>query len=171
MSDTKTPAEEVAATVLTPEERFARVQALFDRLVAAAPIYNFLLSTSTLASVAEGSVVVRLELSANHVNSRGGIHGAVSAAFVDFSTGLAIASVDGRASTGASVDMHVSYLSVASAGDVVEIRAVAERVGRNLGYTTCRVVKMSPDGGEQVVALGQHSKYVSLPAGKKGAER
>lgn len=54
------------------------------------PIYDFLLSDVEIISARKGAVTARLALAKNHVNSRGTIHGAVSAALADWSGGLAI---------------------------------------------------------------------------------
>jgi acyl-coenzyme A thioesterase 13 len=142
-------------------QRTAQVQRLIDRLTTTSPIYNILLSPIVLSRVSPGVVVTRLTLTETHVNSRGSLHGAVSAAIVDFTTGLAIASWDMRDATGSSVDMHLSYLSTAAVGDTLEIEAKAERVGGSLAYTTMRITRLDKDGQEdKLVVLGQHTKFV-----------
>ncbi|PHH74245.1 hypothetical protein CDD82_5034 [Ophiocordyceps australis] len=135
--------------------RTSLVQGLLTRLISASPIYAYTLSSLALVSVERGLVVATLTLGPVHVNSRGSLHGAVSATIVDLVTGLAIASWDGRASTGASVDMHLSYLSTAAVGDEVQIEARAQRVGGSLAFVTVRITR-----GQEVVTLGQHTKYV-----------
>lgn len=156
---------EEAQVVKSDPERLPHVQALFQRLIENSPIYKILLSNSTLTHVVPSEVLVTLTLEAVHVNSRGGLHGAVTAALVDFTTGLSISAFDNRSTTGASVDMHISYLSTAAVGDNVEILATAERVGGSLGYTTARISKVI-DGERKLVALGQHTKYVALGRAK-----
>ena len=105
-------------------------------------------------------MVTRLVLEDIHVNGRGSLHGAVSATIVDFVTGLAIASWDLRESTGASVDMHLSYLGTARIGDTVEILSTAEKVGGSMGFVTVRIEKVSEDGTRSPVTLAQHTKFV-----------
>lgn len=154
------------------EERTTHIQALIDRLIANSPIYKILLSSISLINTTPGLVTTRLTLDSNHVNSRGGLHGAVSATIIDFTTGLAIASHDLRQTTGASVDMHISYLSSARVGDTVEIEARADKVGGSMGFTTCRISKVEEDGGLTAVTIGQHTKYLRVGNGKpKGAEQ
>ncbi|KAM4057252.1 thioesterase superfamily protein [Hirsutella rhossiliensis] len=141
--------------------RRAQVQALLARLVANSPIYSFALLAMELETVSRGSVTTRLRLTERHANSKGGLHGAVSATVVDFVTGLAIASWDGRATTGASVDMHLSYLATARAGDWVRVEARAERVGGSLAFVTVSIVRVGEGGAaDEVVVLAQHTKYV-----------
>jgi len=59
------------------------VKGVWQRMQGNSPIYDFLLSDVEIISATKGSVTSRLVLSKNHVNSRGTIHGAVSAALVD----------------------------------------------------------------------------------------
>ncbi|KAI2470229.1 thioesterase family protein [Annulohypoxylon bovei var. microspora] len=123
-------------------------------------IYNFLLSDVRITSARRGSMTARLALTRSHMNSGGGIHGAASAAIVDWAGGMAIATWDLRRRTGVSVDIHVTYLSSAAVGDEIEIEAEADKVGGSLGFT--RVVIRKVVGGEAgpVIANGSHTKFV-----------
>ena len=76
----------------------------WEKMKGNSPIYDFLLTDAEIVSATKGTVTARLTLDKNHVNSRGTIHGAVSATIVDWSGGLAI-STYGLEKTGASVDM------------------------------------------------------------------
>ena len=66
------------------------VQGVWERMRGNSPIYDFLLDSVIIVSATKGAVTSRLTLGKNHVNSRGTIHGAVSAALVDWSGGLAV---------------------------------------------------------------------------------
>lgn len=151
------PMQETPITI--GEQRTAHVQAVIDRLIANSPIYTLLLSSIQLVSTAKGTVTTRLALEETHVNSRGTLHGAVSATIIDFVTGLAVASWDLRETTGASVDMHISYLGTAGVGDTLEVVATAEKVGGSLSFSRIRIEKVLADGGLGLVTLGQHTKY------------
>lgn len=141
-------------------ERTAHTQILIDRLISNSPIYTILMSPIKLISAARGTIITRLTLEANHVNSRGVLHGAVSATIIDFTTGLAIASWDLRETTGASVDMHISYLSTAKVGDEIEVVSTAEKVGGSMAFATIRISKIERDETRTLVTVGQHTKYV-----------
>lgn len=80
------------------------VRKVWNDLKGNSAIYDFLLSDAEIVSATKGTATARLTLGKNHVNSRGTIHGAVSATIVDWSGGLAI-STHGLEKTGASVDM------------------------------------------------------------------
>ncbi len=104
-----------------------------------------------------------MTLGKNHVNSKGTIHGAVSAALVDWSGGLAIAT-HGLEKTGASIDIHVTYIGTAQVGETIEIEAVANKVGRSLAFTSIRIFKLAEDGKPgPLVATASHTKYIQQP--------
>ncbi|KAG5913647.1 hypothetical protein E4U42_000956 [Claviceps africana] len=142
------------------DPRTSQVDALMRRLLATSPIYGLILADMQLRDVRPGAVTLYLRLTPTHLNSKGGLHGAVSATVVDFVTGLAICAHDLRDTTGASVDMHLSFLAAAHAGDELVVRASAERVGANLAFVTVRINKLVGDGVEKSVTLAQHTKFV-----------
>lgn len=140
------------------------VISLNARLQAASPIYAFLLSDAKIIYAKPGVMRARMVLDNQHINSHYTLHGATSACITDWSGGLAVAT-HGYESTGVSVDIHVTYLSTAKKGDIVEIEATADRVGRNMAYTSISVsrVDAGKDGKEvlTVVAKGSHTKYIA----------
>lgn len=142
----------------TPEH--VHVEHLVQTKLPTSPIYAFLLSGVQIRSAAPGHVVARLPLGANHLNSAGSLHGAVTAALVDWMGGMAIASHDRRARTGVSVDIHVTYQSGARLGEEVEIEGVAERVGGSLAFTRVAVFMVEEGLRGRVVASGTHTKFV-----------
>ncbi|KAL9076020.1 MAG: hypothetical protein Q9157_003822 [Trypethelium eluteriae] len=141
----------------------AHVQQLFDRQKPHSAIYNFLLGDARVTSATKGTVKARLQLQKNHVNSRGGLHGAVSATLVNWVGGMAIASYDLREKTGVSTDIHVTYLSSAKEGDWIEVEGKANKVGGTLAFTTATIYKLDEQGQPgAVIATGSHSKYVKV---------
>merc|ERR1711900_129766 len=106
---------EEATTAMATSTALEHVRGVWERMRGNSPIYDFLLPDVVLISATQGSITAHLTLGKNHVNSRGTIHGAVSAALVDWSGGLAIAT-HGLEKTGASVDIHVTYIGTAQAG-------------------------------------------------------
>lgn len=143
------------------------VTGIWERMKGNSPIYDFLLSNVEIVSATKGSVTAQLTLDKNHVNSRGTIHGAVSAALVDWSGGLAIAT-HGLEKTGASIDIHVTYIGTALMGDTIHIEALANKVGRSVAFTTIRIVKLVDGKPGPMVATASHTKYISQPVSKGG---
>lgn len=135
------------------------VRRVWLNLKGSSPIYDFLLSDAEIVDATKGTVTARLVLGKNHVNSRGTIHGAVSAALVDWSGGLAISS-HGLEKTGASVDIHVTYIGTAQVGETIEIESTANKVGKNMAFTTIRIYKLVNGKPGPMVATASHTKYI-----------
>jgi acyl-coenzyme A thioesterase 13 len=151
---------EAVSAMPSPElEHIARV---WQSMQGKSPIYDFLLNTQhlTLVSASKGIFKAHLVLAPCHVNSRGTIHGAVSATIVDFAGGLSIAT-HGFEKTGASVDIHLTYLSTAKIGDTVEIEGIANKVGKSMAFTSVKITKLLENGdlGPMVVSAS-HTKYI-----------
>ncbi|KUJ15740.1 Thioesterase/thiol ester dehydrase-isomerase [Mollisia scopiformis] len=145
------------------------VKGVWERMRGNSPIYDFLLSEVEIISAAKGTVTAQLTLGKNHVNSRGTIHGAVSAALVDWSGGLAIAT-HGLEKTGASIDIHVTYIGTAQVGETIHIESIANKVGRSVAFTTIQISKLVDGKPGPMVATASHTKYISQPAPKDGKD-
>jgi acyl-coenzyme A thioesterase 13 len=154
----------------------ASVNACWAR-VSKGGIYKFLFSDIEIVSAEKGSMVAKLKVGPNHVNSKGGLHGSTSATIVDWwgyivplfcsqllltddlrAGGMAIAT-HGFEQTGLSVDIHVSYISTAKENDILTIEGKTTKVGRNLGFTTVNIFKGQEDN-LTLVASGSHTKYI-----------
>lgn len=142
------------------------VQGVWERMKGNSPIYDFLLPNVDIISASKGLLTANLLLEKNHVNSRGTIHGAVSAAIVDWSGGLAIAT-HGLEKTGASIDIHVTYIGGAQIGDTIQIEATANKVGRSVAFTTIRICKLVDGKPGPIVATASHTKYIQQAAAVK----
>ena len=123
------------------------------------PLYEFLLSDISLVSASRGVFTARLKVKPCHLNSKGTLHGTVSACLTDWAGGLAIAT-DGREKTGVSTDIHTTFISTAKEGDMLEIEGRANKVGGTLAFTSVEIRKIGEDGAGSVVATGSHTKYV-----------
>jgi acyl-coenzyme A thioesterase 13 len=142
-----------------PPDPLTSVNACWSR-ISSSPVYSFFFSEIKIVSASVGSMIARLTLGPNHMNSKGTLHGSVSATIVDWAGGMAIAT-HGLEKTGLSTDIHVTYSSGAKLGDVLTIEGRTTKVGRNMGFTTVTIYKA--DGEEAmgtVVAHGTHSKYI-----------
>lgn len=135
------------------------VQRVWDRIRPNSPIYQFLLSNVQIISAGHGIVKAHLRVEEAHVNSKGTLHGAVSACLTDWAGGLAIAS-QGHDKTGVSTDIHTSYLTTAKSGDWLEVEGKANKVGNTLAFTTVTITKLVDGSPGPVVATGSHTKCV-----------
>jgi acyl-coenzyme A thioesterase 13 len=141
------------------------VQACWDRISTNSPVYKFFFADIRIVSASYGTMTAELPVSGNLLNSKGGLHGSVSATIVDWAGGMAIAST-GLEKTGLSTDIHVSYVSTAKAGDVLTIEGNASKVGRNMGFTTVTIYKGEGEK-KTVLAHGTHTKYILRDQEKK----
>ncbi|KAJ5247855.1 hypothetical protein N7468_002838 [Penicillium chermesinum] len=135
-----------------------QVHKVWERTRTNSPIYEFLLNEVEIYEAERGLVRARLQLGPRQLNSKGSVHGAFSATVTDWAGGMAIAT-HGLDSTGVSTDIHVTYLSMAIAGDWIEIESRASKVGKSLAFTTVTISKRTEEG-LTIVAQGTHTKYV-----------
>ncbi|KAL4869957.1 hypothetical protein BDV12DRAFT_67622 [Aspergillus spectabilis] len=129
---------------------------VWNRIRLNSPIYDFLLSDVDVYHAEEGSFSARLQVGPKHLNSKGGLHGSVSATVADWAGGLAIASC-GLESTGVSTNINVNYLSSATTGDWLEIKGYANKIGKTLAFTSITI-----SSGNILVAQGSHTKYIKI---------
>jgi acyl-coenzyme A thioesterase 13 len=143
----------------TPE--LEHIKKVWEAMKGNSPIYDFLLGDQhlTFLSASRGSFKAHLKLSAKHVNSRKTIHGGVTATLVDWAGGLAIAT-HGLEKTGASVDIHVNYISTAHVGDLIEIEGTANKVGRSMAFTSVKLTKLVDGELGPIIATASHTKYI-----------
>lgn len=143
---------------------FDHVSSVWAHKIQASQPYALLIPSIVLTSAsADGRITGELTLEPQHVNSLGGIHGTTSAALIDFAAGMAIVAQRGGDKTGVSTDIHVSYVSSARVGDVVEVECWVNKLGRNMGFTSVEIRKKGGDGkgGKKVLVTGSHTKYVA----------
>lgn len=120
------------------------------------PIYGFLLSKlEPQRSTTRGTSISHLTLAPEHLNSAGSIHGSVSATIVDWASGNALATMGSK--SGASVDLHATFLSKAREGDVVEVKGVVDKLGSRIAFTRVELRRVA-DGELVVTAI--HTKFV-----------
>ena len=121
------------------------------------PIYDFLLGDINIVSATKGQIIAHLKVFPVHFNSKKTLHGVVSSCIMDWAGGMAIAST-GLDNTGLSTDIHVTFVSTAKEGDLLEIESKASKVGASLAFTTVEI-RHAGEGGK-VVAHGTHTKYI-----------
>ncbi|KIH92808.1 thioesterase family protein [Sporothrix brasiliensis 5110] len=190
---------------MDPAATLTHVRAHWASILPSSPIYSLFFAGIRIAdarredvgseSSSGGRILARLPVGGIHVNSKNILHGAVSAALVDWAGGMAIAAATGRSQTGVSVDIHISYVAAARVGDELEIEAWVQRVGGTLAYTSVEIRRRklpplpsngddSHDGSQDgdhkkvdpyavaktrgpVVARGSHTKYVAYGEPRK----
>ncbi|ERT01346.1 thioesterase family protein [Sporothrix schenckii 1099-18] len=134
---------------MDPAATLTHVRAHWAGILPSSPVYSLFFAGIRIVdarredvgsdSSSGGRILAHLPVGGIHVNSKNILHGAVSAALVDWAGGMAIAAATGRSQTGVSVDIHISYVAAAREGDELEIEAWVQRVGGTLAYTSVEI--------------------------------
>tara|TARA_B100000405_G_scaffold158071_1_gene110524 strand:- start:2632 stop:3171 length:540 start_codon:yes stop_codon:yes gene_type:complete len=97
-------------------------------------------------------------------NRFGTLHGGCIATLVDALTTCALLVQDQHAHKGGGVttDLHVSCVKSAKMHTTVTCEAVAKRLGRTMGFSTCELRDEKGD----VVATGSHTKFLGATGPK-----
>ncbi|CAD7080781.1 unnamed protein product [Hermetia illucens] len=108
----------------------------------------------------DGSCVAEFTVAEEHLNPAGGLHGGLIATIIDnVSTYALMTKERPTEATGATVDLHVSYMKAARLGDEVIVDAKAIRAGKLLAYLECEL-RHKKDGS--LIAKGTQTKYVGV---------
>ena len=155
---------------LSSSSELQHVQMHWAGLRDRSPIYGYFLKDIQIVSATKGTIISQLRVLPVHVNSKGTLHGTISACLTDWAGGMAIAST-GLDNTGVSTDIHTTYISTAKEGDLLEIEATASKVGSTLAFTTVKIQKVAADGSRRPVANGSHTKYLPFQEARSSAQK
>ncbi|KAI7734936.1 hypothetical protein M8C21_021658 [Ambrosia artemisiifolia] len=109
--------------------------------------------------IEHGRVVCSMKVPPRLLNVAKSMHGGATAALVDVVGSAAILTVEKATTTGVSVEINVSYMDAAYAGDDIEIEAKALRVGKAVAVVT---VELRNKRTGKIVAQGRHTKYLAV---------
>ncbi|KAJ5088025.1 hypothetical protein N7456_011641 [Penicillium angulare] len=140
------------------EATLDHVISVWERQRSNSQIYALLLEGINIYHAENGLIRATLPVQPLHVNSKGTLHGTLSACVIDWAAGMAIAST-GHTATGVSTDLSVSYLSTAKLGDTLEIECKISKIGKTLAFITVTVSK-TVEGSAVNVVHGSHTKYI-----------
>ncbi|KYQ59822.1 Acyl-coenzyme A thioesterase 13 [Trachymyrmex zeteki] len=113
-----------------------------------------------LLSAGDGKCKAQFTVAEEHLNIGGFLHGGFTSTIIDCVSSYAIITHKTDPPPGVSVDLHVTFLKAAFPGETVTIDAETIRAGKNLVFLA---VELTKNDGKDVVARGQHTKYVGLP--------
>jgi acyl-coenzyme A thioesterase 13 len=109
-------------------------------------------------SAADGHVVIRVEVTLDHVNAAKTMHGGVAATLVDIVGTLAIITADEHNRFGVSTDLNVSWFAPIALGDHAVVDARVLKSGRSLAFVTVDIRRESDETlcvqGRMTKALG-----------------
>jgi acyl-coenzyme A thioesterase 13 len=113
----------------------------------------------TVMRVENGLVVCELVVAEGLQNAYGSLHGGATCTIVDVVGTMALLSVD-PTRAGVSVDLNVTFLAAAKAGERITVEARVLRSGKRLGFTEVEIFKAGAAAGDArvLVATGRHTK-------------
>jgi acyl-coenzyme A thioesterase 13 len=113
----------------------------------------------SVTRVEKGLVVCDLEVTEGLQNAYGSLHGGATCTIVDVAGTMALLSVD-PTRAGVSVDLNVTFLAAAKAGERITVEARVLRSGKRLGFTEVEIFKAgaAPGDARVLVATGRHTK-------------
>mmetsp|Transcript_5525 Transcript_5525/g.9863 ORF Transcript_5525/g.9863 Transcript_5525/m.9863 type:complete len:148 (+) Transcript_5525:47-490(+) len=117
---------------------------------------NESLKNARVVAADSGLLKLKMEVSAEHVNPLGTLHGACSMLMLDLFTTFAIMTIAPRVSV--SVNMSGQYTGAAKLGDELIIECRVDKTGKSLAYTS-----MTITSGGKLVFTGQHTKMFLEP--------
>ncbi|KAK2656412.1 hypothetical protein Ddye_009464 [Dipteronia dyeriana] len=105
-----------------------------------------------------GRIICSMKVPSRLLNSGNFLHGGATATLVDL-VGSAVIFTLGAPATGVSVEINVSYLDAAYAGEEIEIEAKTLRVGKAVGVVS---VELRKKESGKIIAQGRHTKYLAI---------
>ena len=128
------------------------------------PFVNFI--GGRLEEWREGYVRLGLTVEERHTNPHGVMHGGVITTLMDEALGGVIASVRGMdemwKAPHATVDMNVSFLSNARAGDEITVEGAVLKLGRSVAFGEAEARRAR---GNVLIAKGRFTFTIIRPAG------
>ncbi|CEH13512.1 HGG motif-containing thioesterase [Ceraceosorus bombacis] len=148
------------------DELVASIEQLSSQIVASSPIYGFVLQEVQIEQASSGGVTALLPLTDRHSNSKAILHGSVTATLVDWIGGLVIAAASSsplQAKRGVSLDIHISYIGAAKAGQDLRIEGRADKVGRSIAFIAVRLTAYDKgtNANGRLVATATHNKFIA----------
>jgi acyl-coenzyme A thioesterase 13 len=102
--------------------------------LAKRPDYGWRVPGLDPLSVADGHVIVRVEVTLDLVNIAKVLHGGAAATLVDVVGTLAIITADKHNRSGVSTDLNVSWFAPVPLGDFAVVEAKVLKTGRSLAF-------------------------------------
>lgn len=96
-------------------------------------------------SIDGGHVVMRVEVTGDHVNRATNFHGGAGATLVDIAGTIAISNADPHHRVGVSTDMSLSWLAPIPLGDTAVASAQVLKVGRTMAFVAVDIRRASDD--------------------------
>uniref|UniRef100_A0A8R1Y419 4HBT domain-containing protein n=1 Tax=Onchocerca volvulus TaxID=6282 RepID=A0A8R1Y419_ONCVO len=101
-----------------------------------------------------GHVEIELELADEHMSPYDTIHGGFTATLINIVSGAAVLA-SGKPTVGRSVDLSISYQSLAKSGETIIAESIVQKTTRNLAFVNTRIYRKTDN---MTIATGQDTK-------------
>ncbi|XP_013793379.1 acyl-coenzyme A thioesterase 13-like [Limulus polyphemus] len=119
------------------------------------PGFDRVVSTLNVVSSGGGKCLCEMKVEENHQNRGGTLHGGVTATLVDVVSTLNL--IGEKEVAGVSVDLNVTYLKGAKAGDELQVESSLLRAGRSMAFLSVDI--RNKETG-LLIAQGRHTKHL-----------
>jgi len=106
----------------------------------------------------DGHVVIRVEVTLDHVNTGKTLHGGAAATLIDIAGSIAIIDADEHHRYGVSTDLNITWLAPIPLGDAAIVDAVVLKTGKSLAFVAVEIRRESDDAlcvqGRMTKSLG-----------------
>ncbi|CAK9829053.1 Acyl-coenzyme A thioesterase 13 [Anthophora retusa] len=134
------------------------ITVILDKIVKT-PNFGQCLQKLQIISAGNGNCKAQLQVSQEHLNLGGTMHGGFTSTLVDCVSTYAVMT-HGDNVPGVSVDLHVTFMKPALPGEVVTIDAKTVRAGKTLAFLAVDITK---NEGKDIIAHGRHTKFIGQP--------
>ena len=117
----------------------------FDRIAAPVEI---------VAAANNGSCKFQWKVCDKQLNGFGTMHGGYTAFMMNFTTTAALMVMETNNKPGVSVEMSISYLRAAKAGETVTMETECKKIGSTLAFMEATL----KDSNGKILATGKHTK-------------
>jgi acyl-CoA thioesterase len=112
----------------------------------------------------EGTGVCRLEVTEQHLNPHGVLHGAVPYAMIDTAMGAATMSILDEGLMCVTIEIHTRYLAPCFGGTITAT-ATVRKPGRRVVHLDASVINDGDGGGKEIVAASGSFAVLPRPDG------
>ncbi|XP_062582864.1 acyl-coenzyme A thioesterase 13-like [Saccostrea cucullata] len=121
---------------------------------------NIIQSISVVAG-GGGNITCEFEVTEEHRNSHGTLHGGMMSLLVDAVTSWAL-HTKLRDRNSASIDLSLRFIKPARVGEIIEIDAKTVKCGRRVAFLSAEIRSKNGD----LLAQGNHTKLIMEPGSK-----
>ncbi|RLU22868.1 hypothetical protein DMN91_005146 [Ooceraea biroi] len=131
------------------------------KTIATSPGFGRSMKGVHILSAGDGKCKAQFTVAEEHLNMAGTLHGGFTSTIIDCVSTYAVMTHK-DCHPGVSVNLNVTFIKAAFPGETVTVDAQTVRAGKKLAFLA---VELTKNDGKDVVARGEHTKYIAMPDG------